>query len=98
MNYEDKVRECFRDGYCERAANHAKEADREIAPLKKSLNSALDYCTTNGVLGPDSRCTPNWFVEAATLVCEVKQQKERKWNDLTTNDMFGVQSSKSKEE
>ena len=46
--------------------------EMQITELKGALDKAMEYCTINGVLGLDSRCTPEWFVKAAKLLEENK--------------------------
>lgn len=45
--------------------------------LEDALNSALAKHCENGVLGPDSRCTPDWFVELAAVQSGIQNTKLR---------------------
>jgi len=47
-----------------------KQKDR-IEKLTDALGKSLDKHSEAGVLGPDSRCTPDWFVELAAIQCDL---------------------------
>lgn len=58
------------------------EAAEHINHLLELLDLSLGAVNTD-VLGPDSRCTPDWFVEAALLTKDIK-------NNMRINDIVDV--------
>lgn len=43
-----------------------------IRLLEEALNASLAQHCKAGVLGPDSRCTPDWFVELAAVQANIQ--------------------------
>lgn len=46
---------------------HVEKLEARVKLLELSLSHSLAVHCENGVLGPDSRCTPDWFVELSAV-------------------------------
>ena len=62
--------------------------EARIKLLENSLNHALIQHCKKGVLGPDSRCTPDWFVELSAVQCGIqKTELKCQLNDIKLEDI-----------
>lgn len=52
--------------------------DREdlLEDFYKWANEALEELSTPEVMGPDSRCTPDWYVGSAYCVCQYEDSNQ----------------------